>query len=50
MIAGLAIIQRIGVGVQVNRLLNEFEQMLGMMKKMGGMKGGLPGMGGMPRF
>ncbi|MDC6668752.1 hypothetical protein OEZ84_28875, partial [Leclercia adecarboxylata] len=54
-----------GAGVQVqevNRLLNEFEQMQGMMKKMkggglmklmkkmGGMKGGLPGMGGMPRF
>jgi signal recognition particle subunit SRP54 len=54
-----------GAGVQVqdvNRLLNEFSQMQGMMKKMkggglmkmmkklGGMKGGLPGMGGMPRF
>jgi len=54
-----------GAGVQVqevNRLLNEFEQMQGMMKKMkggglmkmmkkmGGLKGGLPGMGGMPRF
>lgn len=56
-----------GAGVQVqevNRLLNEFEQMQGMMKKMkggglmkmmkkmGGMKGGLPGMGGggLPRF
>src|SRR6478736_5375891 len=57
-----------GAGVQVqevNRLLNEFEQMqtmmkkmkggglMKMMKKMGGMKGGLPGMGGgggMPRF
>ncbi|MBO9648321.1 MAG: signal recognition particle protein, partial [Variovorax sp.] len=55
-----------GAGVQVqevNRLLGEFEQMQGMMKKMkggglmkmmkrmGGMKG-LPGMGGggMPRF
>ncbi|XXQ55840.1 signal recognition particle protein [Xenophilus aerolatus] len=56
-----------GAGVQVqevNRLLNEFEQMQGMMKKMkggglmkmmkrmGGMKG-LPGMGGpggMPKF
>ena len=57
-----------GAGVQVqevNRLLNEFEQMQGMMKKMkggglmkmmkrmGGMKG-MPGMGGggggMPRF
>ena len=47
---------------EVNRLLNEFEQMQGMMKKMkggglmklmkkkGGMKGGLPGIGGMPRF
>jgi signal recognition particle subunit SRP54 len=48
-----------GAGVQVqevNRLLNEFEQMQGMMKKMkggglmkmmkrmGGMKGGMPGM------
>lgn len=57
-----------GAGVQVqevNRLLNEFEQMQGMMKKMkggglmkmmkrmGGMKGLPPGMGGgggMPRF
>jgi len=56
-----------GAGVQVqevNRLLNEFEQMQGMMKKMkggglmkmmkkmGGMKGGLPGMGGggLPKF
>lgn len=56
-----------GAGVQVqevNRLLSEFEQMQGMMKKMkggglmkmmkkmGGMKGGLPGMGGggLPRF
>jgi signal recognition particle subunit SRP54 len=54
-----------GAGVQVqevNRLLNEFEQMQGMMKKMkgGGMmklmkklggKGGMGGgMGGMPRF
>jgi signal recognition particle subunit SRP54 len=50
-----------GAGVQVqevNRLLKEFEQMQGMMKKMkgggmmkmmkqlGGMKGGMPGMGG----
>ena len=48
---------------EVNRLLNEFEQMQGMMKKMkggglmkmmkkmGGMKG-MPGMGGggMPKF
>ncbi len=56
-----------GAGVQVqevNRLLKEFEQMQDMMKKMkggglmkmmkrmGGMKGGMPGMGGggMPRF
>ncbi|MEO7242389.1 MAG: signal recognition particle protein [Variovorax sp.] len=56
-----------GAGVQVqevNRLLNEFEQMQGMMKKlkggglmkmmrqMGGMKGmpGMPGGGGGPRF
>ena len=56
-----------GAGVQVqevNRLLNEFEQMQGMMKKMkggglmkmmkrmGGMKGMPPmgGGGGMPRF
>jgi len=54
-----------GAGVQVqevNRLLNEFGQMQNMMKKMkggglmkmmkklGGMKGGLPGLGGMPRF
>jgi signal recognition particle subunit SRP54 len=50
----------LGAGVQVqevNRLLNQFDQMQGMMKKMkggglmkmmkklGGMKGGLPGMG-----
>jgi len=56
-----------GAGVQVqdvNRLLNEFEQMQGMMKKMqgggmmkmlkrmGGMKGlaGMKGMPGMPKF
>jgi signal recognition particle subunit SRP54 len=56
-----------GAGVQVqdvNRLLNEFEQMQGMMKKMqgggmmkmlkrmGGMKGlaGIKGMPGMPKF
>ncbi len=58
-----------GAGVQiqeVNRLLNEFDQMRGMMKKMkgggmmkmmkklGGMGGGgmkgLPGMGGMPKL
>jgi len=54
-----------GAGVQVqevNRLLNEFGQMQGMMKKMkgsgmmkmmkklGGLKGGFPGLGGMPRF
>jgi len=49
-----------GAGVQVqevNRLLNQFEQMQGMMKKMKGgglmkmMKrmGGLPGLPGMPR-
>ncbi len=49
-----------GAGVQVqevNRLLNQFEQMRDMMKKMkgGGMMklmkrmGGMPGMGGMPR-
>src|ERR1043165_4295237 len=49
-----------GAGVQVqevNRLLNQFEQMRDMMKKMkgGGMMkmmkrmGGLPGMGGLPR-
>jgi signal recognition particle subunit SRP54 len=57
----------LGAGVQVqdvNRLLNEFEQMQGMMKKMqgggmmkmlkrmGGMKGmaGMKGMPGMPKF
>ena len=52
-----------GVHVQeVNRLLNEFEQMQGMMKKMkgggmmklmkklGGGRGGMGGMGGMPPF
>ena len=50
-----------GAGVQVqevNRLLKEFEQMQGMMKKMKGgglmkmMKrmGGMKGMGGMPKF
>jgi len=53
-----------GAGVQVqdvNRLLNEFEQMqtmmkkmkggglMKMMKRMGGMKG-MKGMGGMPKF
>ena len=50
-----------GAGVQVqevNRLLNQFEQMQGMMKKMKGgglmkmmrrMGGGFPGMPGMPR-
>ena len=51
----------LGAGVQVqdvNRLLNEFEQMQGMMKKMqgGGMMkmlkrmGGMKGLPGMPRF
>jgi len=54
-----------GAGVQVqevNRLLNEFSQMQGMMKKMkggglmkmmkklGGGKGGWPGFGGMPKL